>query len=105
VRLRATTIGEFSGEVDGTVEAERAVLVDVNVQRLEVCRSIDDPDVTGLHEVIGDDDVLLIGSNLEVVGSDGGLIFIGVVKALDVVQIGDVEGSDMVGGGESDYSI
>ena len=102
MRLRATTVGEFPSEVDGTVEAERAIVVDVNVQRLEVCGSVDDTDVAGLHEVIGDDDVLLVGSDLDVVGSDGGLILIGVIEALDVVQVGDVEGSDVVGGGEGD---
>jgi hypothetical protein len=85
VRLRATTVCEFPIEVDRAVEAKRAILVDVNVQRLEVGRSVDDTDVAGLHEVIGDDDVLLIGSDFDVVGSDGGLILIGVIKALDVV--------------------
>lgn len=102
VRLRATTVGEFPGEVDGAVKAERAIIVDVNVQRLEVGRSIDDTNVTGLHEVVGDDYVLLVGSDLDVVGSDGGLILIGVVEALDVVEVGDIEGSNVVGGGESD---
>ena len=102
VRLRANTVGEFPGEVDGAVKAERAIIVDVNVQRLEVGGSVDDTDVTGLHEVIGDDDVLLVGSDLDVVGSDGGLILIGVVEALDVVEVGDIEGSNVVGGGESD---
>jgi hypothetical protein len=46
--------------------------------------------------------VLLVGSDLDVVGSDGGLILIGVVEALDVVEVGDIEGSNVVGGGESD---
>lgn len=102
MRLRATTVGEFPSEVDGAVEAERAVLVDVNVQCLEVCRSVDDTDVAGLHEVVGDDDVLLVGSDLDVVRTNCGLILIGVVEALDVVQVGDVEGRNVVGGGESD---
>lgn len=102
MRLRATTVGELLSEVDGAVEAERAVIVNVNVQRLEVCGSIDDTDVTSLHEVIRDDDVLLVGGDLDVVRTNGGLILIGVVKALDVVQVGDIEGSDVVGGGESD---
>ena len=102
MRLRATTVGEFPSEVDGTVEAERAIVVDVNVQRLEVCGSVDDTDVAGLHEVVGDDDVLLIGSDLDVVGSNGGLIFIGVVEALDVVQVRNIEGSNVIGSSESD---
>ena len=102
MRLRATTVGELPSEVDGAVEAERTIVVDVNVQRLEVCRSIDDTDVAGLHEVIGDDDMLLVGSDLDIVGSNSRLVFVGVVETLDVVQVGDVEGSDVVGGGECD---
>jgi hypothetical protein len=104
VRLRATTVGELPSEVDGAVEAERAIIVDVNVQRLEVGGSVDDTDIAGLNKVVGDDYVLLVGSDLDVVGSDGGLILIGVVKTLDVVQVGDVEGSNVVGGGEGDCS-
>ena len=104
MRLRATAVGELLGEVDGAVEAERAVIVNVNVQRLEVCGSIDDTDVTSLHEVIRDDDVLLVGGDLDVVRTNGRLVLIGVVKALDVVQVRDIEGSDVVGGGERDYN-
>ena len=48
--------------------------------------------------------MLLVGSDLDVVRPDGRLIFIGVVEALDVVQVGDIEGSDVVGGGERDYN-
>ena len=102
VRLRATAVGKLLGEVDGAVEAERAIIVNVNVQRLEVSRSVDDANVAGLHEVVGDDDVLLVGSDLDVVGPNGGLILIRVVEALDVVRVGDIEGSNVVGGGEGD---
>ena len=101
VRLRATTVGELLGEVDGAVEAERAVVVNVNVQCLEVCRSVDYTDVASLHEVVGDNDVLLVGSDLDVVRANGRLIFIGVVEALDVAQVGDIEGSDVIGSGKS----
>lgn len=87
VRLRATTVGKLPGEVDGAVEAERAIIVDVNVQRLEVGGSVDDTDIAGLDKVVGDDYVLLVGSDLDVVGSDGGLVLIRVIKALDVVQV------------------
>lgn len=44
--------------------------------------------------------MLLVRSNLDVVRSDGGLVLIGVVKALDIVQVADVEGGDVVGRGE-----
>ena len=107
VRLRATTVGELLGEVDGAVEAERAVVVNVNIQCLEVCRSVDYTDVASLHEVVGDNDVLLVGSDLDVVRTNGRLIFIRVVKALDIVQVGDIEGSDVIGSGKSncDYLL
>lgn len=105
VRLRATAVGELLGEVDGAVEAERAVIVNVNVQRLEVGGSVDDTDVAGLDKVVGDNNVLLIRSDLDVVRTNGRLILIRVVKALDVVQVGDIEGSDVVGGSESDCNF
>ena len=104
VRLRATTVGKLLGEVDGAVEAERAIIVNVNVQRLEVSRSVDDANVAGLHEVIGYHYVLLVRSDLDVVRTNGRLVLIGVVKTLDVVQVGNIEGSDVVGGGERDYN-
>lgn len=103
MRLGASAVGKLLGEVDESVEAERAILFDVNVKRLEIGRSVDDTDVAGLHKVVGNDDVLLVGSDLDVVGSDGRLVLFGVVEALDVVQVGDVEGGDVVGGGESDW--
>jgi hypothetical protein len=49
--------------------------------------------------------VLLVRSDLDVVGTNGRLVLIGVVKTFDVVQVGDIEGSDVVGGGESDYNV
>lgn len=48
--------------------------------------------------------MLLVRSDLDVVRANGGLVLIGVVKTLDVVQVGDIEGSDVVGGGERDYN-
>lgn len=98
MRLGTTTVGKVDWQVDGAVEVEGAVFVDVDVQSLEIGGRVNDADVTGLDEVIGDDDVLLIGSDLDVMGADGGLDSVGVVETLDVVQIGDVERSDVVGG-------
>lgn len=102
MRLRATTVGELSGKVDEAIEAERAVLLDVNVQRLEVGRGVDDTNITSLYEVVGDNDMLLIRGDLDVVRSNGRLVLIRIVKALDVAQIGNVESSDVVSGGKSD---
>lgn len=52
--LRATAVGKLLGKVDRAVEAQTAVVVEVDVQRLEVSRGVDDTDLAGLDEVIGD---------------------------------------------------
>lgn len=102
MRLGATTALVEVGEVNGAVEAQGTVLLNVNVKGLEVGRGVDDADLTGLDEVVGDDKMLLVGGDLEVVGTDGGLDGVGVIETLDVVKVGDVEGSDVVGGGQGE---
>lgn len=52
--LRATTVGKLLGEVNRAVETQTAVVVEVDVQRLEVSRGVDDTDLAGLDKVIGD---------------------------------------------------
>lgn len=52
--------------------------------------------IASLDEVAENEQVLLIGRDLDVVGTDDGLNFIRVVKALGVVKVGDVQGSDVV---------
>lgn len=96
MRLSTTTVRERAREIDRAVEMERAVGVDVDIKRLKISRAIEDADVAGLYKVIGDDDVFLIRGDLNVVGSDGGLNFIGVVEPFDVVEVGDVERGDVV---------
>lgn len=100
--LSSTTSLVEVGEVDGAVEVQGAVVLDIDVEGLEVGGGVDDADLAGLDEVVGDDEVLLVGGDLEVVGADGGLGDVGVVKALDVVEVGDVEGGDVVSGGEGE---
>jgi hypothetical protein len=41
--------------------------------------------------------VLLVGRDLDVVRADGRLVLVRVVETLDVVQVADVEGCDVVG--------
>lgn len=94
--LATTAVSKVPGELDGAVEVEAAVVIDVNVQGLEVGGGVDETDLAGLDEVVGDDDVLLVGSDLDVVGSDSRLVLVRVVKALDVVEIADVEGGNVV---------
>lgn len=90
MRLSTTTIGELLGEVNRAVERKAAVLLEVDVQSLEVSRGVDDTNIASLDEVVGDDQVLLVGSDLEIVRSDGRLVLIGVIQTLNVVQVADV---------------
>lgn len=98
VGLGATAVGKLLAKVDGPVEVQAAVIEDVDVQRLEVGRRVDDADLARLHKVVGDEEVLLVGGDLDVVRANGRLVLVGVVQALDVVQVADVEGGDVVGG-------
>lgn len=100
VWLRASTLTVQSVEVDRAVEVQRAVVVDVNVQRLVVGWRVDETDVARLHEVVCHDNVLLVGSHLDVVRADGGLLLIRVIQTLDVRQVRNVERGDVVGGRE-----
>lgn len=101
MRLSTTTVGELFAEVDGTVEGQATVLIEINVKSLEVSWGVDDTNLSSLHEVIGDNHMLLVGGDLDVVRADGGLILIRVIKTLDIVQVADVQGSDVVGSSES----
>ena len=89
-------------EFDGAIEGEATVRLDVNVLRLEVGGSIDEADGAGLHEVVGDDDVLLIRCDFDIVGADEWLHFVRVIEALDVLEVGDIQGGDVVGGSDGD---
>lgn len=51
--LGATSVCKFLREVNGPVEAQAAVVEDVNVQGLEVSRGVDNPNRACLDEVIG----------------------------------------------------
>jgi hypothetical protein len=102
MRLRPPTVRILIREVNGTVEAQPSIGQDIDVQRLEVGGGVDQPDVPGLHEVVGDDDVLLVGGDLDVVRPDGGLDGVWVVEALHVVKVGDVERGDVVCGCEGE---
>lgn len=102
VRLSSATLRELFAEINGPVETQTAVLVDVNVQRLEISRRVDDTDVPGLHEVVGDDDVLLVRRDFDIVGTNCGLLFIRVIQTLNVVQVADVQSGDVVSGGQGE---
>lgn len=100
-----TAAGELFVEVDGTVEAKAAVLIEVDIKSLKVSRGVDDTDVSSLNEVVCDNQVLLVRSNLDVVGADGGLVLIGVIQSLDIVEIADIKSCNVVCGGQSKVDV
>lgn len=98
--LGTTAALKLLAKVNSTVEAQATIVVDIDVQRLEVSRSVDNTDLAGLHKVVGDNQVLLVRSDLDVVRAHGRLVLIGVVQTLDVVEVADVKSGNVVGSGE-----
>ena len=96
VRLGSTTSRELLVKVNGAVEAETAVVVDVDVQGLEVSRGVDVADLPGLHKVIRDHNVLLVRCDLDVVRANRWLHFVRVIQTLDVIQVANVKSRDVV---------
>lgn len=105
MRLSSTTIGELLVEIDGPVERKTSIILKINVKCLEVSWGIDNPNITSLDKVIGDNQVLMIGGNLDVVGSDSGLVLVGVIETLDVTQVTDVQSGDVVGSSQGGIEV
>lgn len=102
MRLSTTTFRERLVEVNRPVEVQAAVVVEINVQRPEVSRRVENTDISGLHKVVGDDEVLLVRRDLDVVRANTWLNLVRVIQTLDVVQIADVKGGNVVGGGQGE---
>lgn len=100
VWLTAAAVLEFLAEIDRTVEGNTAIIIDVDVLCFEIGWNVDNTDLPRLHEVIGDDDVLLIRRHLNVVRANDGMHLVGIIETLDVVEVANVQSSDMVGRGE-----
>ena len=96
MRSAATPVLKLLRKVDGAVERETAIVVDVDVQSLVVGGDVDNTDITPLDEVIGDQEVFLIRCDLHVVGADGWLFLIWVIEPFDVIQVADVESRDVI---------
>jgi hypothetical protein len=103
--LSSTTVGKLLAEINGPVEGKASILLKIDVKSLEVSRGVDDTNIASLDEVIGDNQVLLVGSDLDVVGPDGGLVLIRVIETLDVAQVTDIQGSNVVGGGQGGVEV
>lgn len=106
-------------KINSSVEAQRTIIIDINPVALVVTRSVQHRDlpcvrivnpvgkmrtyIASLDKVAGHEKVLLVRRNLDVVGTNNGLILIGVIQTLDVIEVGNVEGSDVVA--ESDGEV
>jgi len=101
VRLSTSAVGELLAEIDSSVERQATVLIEIDVQGLEVSWSVDDTNFSGLHEIVGNNNMLLVGSNLDIVRADSWLILIRVIKTFDIVQVTDIQSSNVVGSGQS----
>jgi len=102
MRLRTPTVRKLLREINSPIKMQTPIGIDVNIQGLEVRRCVDETDVASLDEVIRDNDVLLVGRDLDVVRPDGGLDCSRVVETLDVAEVGNFEGSDVVVGCEGE---
>jgi hypothetical protein len=100
MRLRPAPVRKLLLEINSPIKMQTSIRIDINIQRLEICRRIDETNIASLDEVVCDDDVLLVGRDLDVVGTDGGLDCGGVIETLDITEVGDVERSDVVVGCE-----
>lgn len=66
--------------------------------------SVDDGDGTSLDEVSDNEEVLLVRGDLEVMGSENGLVSVGVIETLGVVQVRDINSGDVATLGEGKVS-
>lgn len=103
MRLSSSAISKLALEVNAAVEAEGPVWQQINVQSLVIRWSINDPNVTCLHEIIGHDKMLLVRRDFNVVRTDGWLILVGVVETLHVLEVADIERCDVICSGQSDW--
>lgn len=110
MRFPPTAVGELLCEIDKSVKVKAAIQVDIDIQRFEVCWGVDDPNVARLDEIVCDHDVFLVWGDFDVMGANGWLNFIRVVQTFGIVQVGYVEGGNVVGccyccwGGERERS-
>lgn len=107
MRLRPSAIinptpGKLLLEVNTAIEVQAAIRVDINIQGAVISRRVDESDVASLHEVVSDHDVFLVGGDLDVMRSNSWLGDGGVVEALHVREIGNIESGDVVICGQSE---
>lgn len=96
MRLSTPSISKLLRKINSTIKRQGPIRKNINIQSLEISRCINESNISCLHEIIGDNYVFLVGRYFDVVRSDCGLDFVRVVETLDVREIGDVEGGDVV---------
>jgi hypothetical protein len=96
MRPPSPALRKLRQKVNAAVEAQAPIRQDINPLSLEICGSVDNADIASLHEVIRDEKVLLIRADVDVVRSGNTLVCIWIIQSLDVVEVGDVEGGDVV---------
>lgn len=97
MRLSPTSVAEGCCKIDKSVKVKATIRVDINIEGFEVCWCVDDSNVTRLNEIVCHHNMFLVWGDFDVMGSNGRLILIGVVETFGVVQVGNVEGSDVIG--------
>lgn len=96
VRFRAAAVRIRARKVNASIKVQGPIWIDIDIQRLEIRRSVDETDIARLNEIICDDDMFLIRSDFDVMRADGRLDFVGIVEAFDVVEVGNVERGDVI---------
>jgi hypothetical protein len=118
----ATALGEDVVEVNATVEAERTVVENIDPVALVVTRGVEDADVAGFDEVTGDEEVLLVRGELDVVRAwnwsviaspnsrhhvngkltNNTLVLVRIIETLGVLQVRNIDCSDVVAQSEGE---
>ena len=87
MRASSAAISIRPGKLNRAIEKQGSIVSEIDIERFKVCGGIDESNIACLNEVIRNDDVLLVGRDFDVVRTDGRLVFIRVIEALDVVQV------------------
>lgn len=95
--LPPTAVGVRSSKIDGSVKEKATIRVDINIERFEVCWCVDDPNVARLDEIVCHHDMFLVWRDFDVMGANRRLNFIRIVETFGIIQVGNVEGSDVIG--------
>ena len=90
MRLGSPTIVDSSPakllrEINSAIEVQAAIRIDVNIQRFEIGRCVDQSDVPSLHEVVSYHDVFLVRCDFDVMWADGRLHGVWIIETFDVV--------------------